>query len=726
MVSPTPRLGSYKSVYGPKYHYQTHLFGRSVKQLTRTGFYTAKFGGAAVVGLLLYVSGIPKVQKDVLSPLPIIGPLTDKPVVNESDSDEVFHIPQAQKYCEGKWLEWDDKITTPPGLYGISVLALHARLLVSKLGCSVFNLRSVNVWCITLLTYLAGICRCQIEVNLSKSRGQSRFKPISVYAIHTGFNIGLFPILLFFSVLYYTDVISTLSVLGAYSNHLARVSRPTTSIKSDVWTLALGIFTLFMRQTNVFWVVVYMGGLEAVHAIETIAAKLPKHRASGPAKSVLWRHCFSSSLGDIHDPPFSQAWPDDLLFTVVSVGVAVVSNPLRILKQVWPHIATMAAFAGFVAWNGGVVLGDKSNHVATIHLPQMLYIWPFFAFFSAPLLLPAAVSVGEGTFSLLRRLFSTSGGKGYPTAHATGALRSEEPVFKRVKLNYVNFSESTPVEQSFGAPSRYTVAGAPRWRVLICAALLPIVAAVAVVVVKYNTIIHPFTLADNRHYMFYVFRYTIRRPGLFRFALIPAYLLSAALVLGGLALGDYGPPSSAMPSFNHPFLEPPAMKGPPPTSGPSRSKGNCEVAAQSRADAAATEAYPEGPPCVLISHLDANGAASSTVPLTTVIILFLATALSLITAPLVEPRYFIIPWVMWRLQVPAWSTKGAPAVLWRIPVVRQILLLGRIIDLRLVLETFWFLAVNWATMSIFLSKPFQWVAEDGTLLDGGRLQRFMW
>ena len=30
--------------------------------------------------------------------------------------DEVFHVPQAQKYCEGKWFEWDDKITTPPGV----------------------------------------------------------------------------------------------------------------------------------------------------------------------------------------------------------------------------------------------------------------------------------------------------------------------------------------------------------------------------------------------------------------------------------------------------------------------------------------------------------------------------------------------------------------------------------------------------------------------------------
>ncbi|MBE3041435.1 hypothetical protein IMZ48_02405, partial [Candidatus Bathyarchaeota archaeon] len=41
--------------------------------------------------------------------------------------------------------------------------------------------------------------------------------------------------------------------------------------------------------------------------------------------------------------------------------MAVVCNPLRVLKQVWPHIATMAAFAGFVAWNGGVVLGNENG-----------------------------------------------------------------------------------------------------------------------------------------------------------------------------------------------------------------------------------------------------------------------------------------------------------------------------------------------------------------------------
>ncbi|MBE3048573.1 hypothetical protein IMZ48_39950, partial [Candidatus Bathyarchaeota archaeon] len=56
----------------------------------------------------------------------------------------------------------------------------------------------------------------------------------------------------------------------------------------------------------------------------------------------------------------------------------------------------------------------------------------------------------------------------------------------------------------------------------------------------------------------------------------------------------------------------------------------------------------------------------------------------------------------------------------------QILRLGRVIDLRLLLETAWFCAVNYATMLIFITRPFQWFAEDGTLLDEGRMQRFMW
>lgn len=46
--------------------------------------------------------------------------------------DEVFHIPQAQAYCRNEWYHWDNKITTPPGLY------VYLKSLVSRqfeVGC---------------------------------------------------------------------------------------------------------------------------------------------------------------------------------------------------------------------------------------------------------------------------------------------------------------------------------------------------------------------------------------------------------------------------------------------------------------------------------------------------------------------------------------------------------------------------------------------------------------
>lgn len=62
--------------------------------------------------------------------------------------DEIFHVPQAQKYCNYKFDEWDPKITTLPGLYFISFACL--RTLAFFVGhelrvvCSTFFLRMVN------------------------------------------------------------------------------------------------------------------------------------------------------------------------------------------------------------------------------------------------------------------------------------------------------------------------------------------------------------------------------------------------------------------------------------------------------------------------------------------------------------------------------------------------------------------------------------------------------
>ena len=80
--------------------------------------------------------------------------------------DEIFHIPQAQKYCQGDFFlvsnlqnskarvlkkknllfQWDDKITTLPGLYFVTIGILNP---LSKWSnqwlCTTSNLRMINL-----------------------------------------------------------------------------------------------------------------------------------------------------------------------------------------------------------------------------------------------------------------------------------------------------------------------------------------------------------------------------------------------------------------------------------------------------------------------------------------------------------------------------------------------------------------------------------------------------
>ncbi|EDO25727.1 predicted protein, partial [Nematostella vectensis] len=64
--------------------------------------------------------------------------------------DEIFHIPQAQQYCEYKFSEWDPKITTLPGLYLVSLAILRVAAFFSSTElidvCSVLWLRFTNVF----------------------------------------------------------------------------------------------------------------------------------------------------------------------------------------------------------------------------------------------------------------------------------------------------------------------------------------------------------------------------------------------------------------------------------------------------------------------------------------------------------------------------------------------------------------------------------------------------
>lgn len=69
------------------------------------------------------------------------------------------------------------------------------------------------------------------------------------------------------------------------------------------------------------------------------------------------------------------------------------------------------------------------------------------------------------------------------------------------------------------------------WKVLSCLIALTVVIEV---IVKYNTLVHPYLLADNRHYTFYIWNRFYRRYVLARYAIIPAYVFGLSAIFSSL------------------------------------------------------------------------------------------------------------------------------------------------------------------------------------------------
>lgn len=272
------------------------------------------------------------------------------------------------------------------------------------------------------------------------------------------------------------------------------------------------------------------------------------------------------------------------------------------------------------------VKGDKENHVVSIHFAQMLYIWPCFAFFSLPLLYPYIINILPNTV--------------IPPALRLSSIKRRSP------------------------------------RLVVAVPMLAIMLAIA----HYNTLVHPFTLADNRHYTFYVFRILLRHPA-FKYLAAPIYFLCAWAAVA--ALGGQN-----------------AQKHQPTQNKPSK---------QRRQDTAISPS-----------------SAGSDPRASFLLIWLLATAASLVTTPLVEPRYFVVPWLMWRLHVAPLRPDAPPAPKKsdRAGTGRTRRVVGKITysthDHRLWLETVWLLAINMATGYIFLKWGFEWPQEPGSV------QRFMW
>ncbi|KAF2035367.1 hypothetical protein EK21DRAFT_54280 [Setomelanomma holmii] len=496
--------------------------------------------------------------------------------VPEPYLDEFFHIPQAQKYCQGDY-SWDPKITTPPGFYGI------LRMLRTPTTTSFGQPR-----------------------NGTLPKESSDTSDPSIFSdANTALNIALFPPLFFFSALFYTDVMSTLIVLLSYSVFLKGKAAPP-SVLADFSVVILGVLALLFRQTNIFWVAIFPAGLGVIDALKAAAPSSASLATQSPSE-VLKK---SWGEGYVHDSSVEDASPQDYALLLLSVALAALGKPLLVLRVALSYVVLLGLFAGFVVWNGSVVLGDKSAHTATLHLPQMLYIWPYIAFFSAPLLLGPALKTAIALVP--RQLMPT--------------VTANSPSYTSEKL-----------------PA------------LLISSLFVIGAFAAV---HFNTIIHPYTLADNRHYVFYVFR-ILRRHPVTKYLVVPVYSVCAWLAVQALSTASNGEQA----------LEK-ARDTTRPTSGESH-RTPCKISF--------------------------------------IFIWLVATTLSVITAPLVEPRYFIIPWIIWRLHVqsPAsLSREGQP--------------LNAVYDVRIGLETLWMLVIDATVTYIFIYRGFTWPGEPG------KVQRFLW
>ena len=177
----------------------------------------------------------------------------------------------------------------------------------SGFTCSIHHLRLFNTELTAYVAAASILCRAHIEQDQAEDGSPC---PASRYAIGTGLSIALFPVLFFFSGLYYTDVISTFSVLIVLFIQLSRLDEGSSPTPFDgLAFIGWGALSLFMRQTNIFWVVVYMGGLEVVHHVKFLRPPKVETPSFASLAEQLKFYAWRYSVGDIHDPPLNMATP---------------------------------------------------------------------------------------------------------------------------------------------------------------------------------------------------------------------------------------------------------------------------------------------------------------------------------------------------------------------------------------------------------------------------------
>lgn len=159
--------------------------------------------------------------------------------------------------------------------------------------------------------------------------------------------------------------------------------------------------------------------------------------------------------------------------------VSFYNNFFKVFKCLWAYGLVVVSFAAFVVMNGGIVVGDKTQHKACLNVPQLFYLLVFtLAFSSSLLVLPQDI------------------------------------------VSYLKSFKNTVKKPLY-------IIG------------LLLVAMIMVLIIYKFTYVHEYLLADNRHYPFYIWRKVYARHWLVKYAIIPLYMLAASCIHRQLSLMQF-------------------------------------------------------------------------------------------------------------------------------------------------------------------------------------------
>ncbi|KAI5679133.1 hypothetical protein M9H77_10083 [Catharanthus roseus] len=393
-------------------------------------------------------------------------------IVPDPYMDEIFHVPQTQQYCKGNFRSWDPMITTPPGLYIVSLahvaclfpglIFMNAAPSFSK-TCTTSILRSTN-------GVLAIFCSILIYELITHLRPALENKRATLYTVV----LTLYPLHWFFTYLYYTDVLSLTAVLATY----------LLSLKEKYWTSALlGGFAVLVRQTNIIWImfIVCTGVINLTLAQQKENPELDKSSilevkdVRSPSRKIVTTGSNLRKRRPNNHVNTPEHFPYKATIRTLPHSAGLFKEIhimfLRLWQLKWelftsfsPFFVILVAFLAFVYWNGSIVLGAKDAHTISPHLAQLLY----FSLVSALFLAPAHFSLDQ----------------------------------------------VAAVAQSFWKNKPLSIL---EWCIALIAGCLS---------VRFFSIAHPYLLADNRHYTFYLWRKVINTHSLMKYLLVPLYVYS--------------------------------------------------------------------------------------------------------------------------------------------------------------------------------------------------------